>query len=485
MDEPLSADYLVIGAGAMGMAFVDTLLSDSNKTAIMVDRYARPGGHWTIAYPYVRLHQPSAFYGVNSRAQGQDTVDQVGWNKGLSEMASRDEVTAYYNLVMQQTFLPSGRIQFFPCHEYLGEGRFRSILTGKAFQVPSSTKIVDATFMKVKVPSMGPPSYEVAPGVNLVTPNALPSTNRPFSNYTVIGAGKTGIDACLWMLSNGIDPANISWIMPRDSFYLERGAIQPGPAFAEKTQASISAVMGSIMAASSMEDLFKKWVACQQLLQLDEDVWPTMFRCATVSLAEYEQLKKIPNIIRKGRVISITADQVTLENGTYKPHEDTLYVDCSANALAKLAPVPIFNGNNITLQSVRYCQQVFSAAFIAHVETAYDDEKLKNHLCRAIPHPDEWIDFALVTLQSHLNALRWNAQPKTFAWLRQARLDWFGTFLPPIPDDPKEAQELFATVTAQTKAVCEKLRQLLSDLPEKDAARVKAQLQQFDDDLSA
>ncbi len=26
-----------------------------------------PGGHWTRAYPFVRLHQPSAYYGVNSR----------------------------------------------------------------------------------------------------------------------------------------------------------------------------------------------------------------------------------------------------------------------------------------------------------------------------------------------------------------------------------------------------------------------------------
>ena len=28
----------------------------------------RPGGHWNDAYPFVRLHQPAAFYGVNSRS---------------------------------------------------------------------------------------------------------------------------------------------------------------------------------------------------------------------------------------------------------------------------------------------------------------------------------------------------------------------------------------------------------------------------------
>jgi cation diffusion facilitator CzcD-associated flavoprotein CzcO len=115
MAETITADYLVVGAGAMGMAFVDTLLSDTQATIVMVDRYARPGGHWTIAYPFVRLHQPSAFYGVNSRPLGEDKVDQVGWNKGLAELATVDEVCGYFSIVMHQTFLPSGRVSQ-PCY---------------------------------------------------------------------------------------------------------------------------------------------------------------------------------------------------------------------------------------------------------------------------------------------------------------------------------------------------------------------------------
>lgn len=59
MTETISPDYLVIGAGAMGMAFVDTLISEKEATVAIVDRYSRPGGHWTLAYPFVTLHQPS------------------------------------------------------------------------------------------------------------------------------------------------------------------------------------------------------------------------------------------------------------------------------------------------------------------------------------------------------------------------------------------------------------------------------------------
>lgn len=157
MTETINVDYLIIGAGAMGLAFADTLLSDTNATIAIVDKYDRPGGHWTTSYPYVRLHQPSAYYGVNSRVLGSEAVDQVGWNKGLVELATGDEVCAYYATLMQRTFLPSGRVKYFPKHEYVAEGEWQSLLTGKTFRVGEGTTIVDATYM-VRIPWVYYPS---------------------------------------------------------------------------------------------------------------------------------------------------------------------------------------------------------------------------------------------------------------------------------------------------------------------------------------
>ena len=57
----IQTDYLVVGAGATAMSFVDTLLSETDADVTMVDRRYRPGGHWNDAYPFVRLHQPSAY----------------------------------------------------------------------------------------------------------------------------------------------------------------------------------------------------------------------------------------------------------------------------------------------------------------------------------------------------------------------------------------------------------------------------------------
>ena len=112
--QPIEADYLIIGAGAVGMAFADTLLNETQATIALVDRRHRPGGHWNDAYPYVRLHQPSAYYGVNSWPLGSGEKDETGLNKGFYELASGLEVLGHFDQVLRRRFLPSGRVQYFP-----------------------------------------------------------------------------------------------------------------------------------------------------------------------------------------------------------------------------------------------------------------------------------------------------------------------------------------------------------------------------------
>ena len=82
-EQQLEADYLIVGSGAVGMAFADTLLTESDASIIIVDQHQRPGGHWNLAYPFVTLHQPSAFYGVSSRELSKGRKDEVGLNRGL------------------------------------------------------------------------------------------------------------------------------------------------------------------------------------------------------------------------------------------------------------------------------------------------------------------------------------------------------------------------------------------------------------------
>lgn len=453
----LSADYLVIGTGAMAMAFTDVLLSETDATVIMVDRNHQPGGHWNNAYPFVRLHQPSAFYGVNSRSLGSDTIDTTGWNKGLHELATNSEVVAYFDQVMQQQFVASGRVQYFPMCEYAGDKQFSSLVSGAQYEVEAN-KVVDATYMNVTVPSMRPPKYPVAAGAHCQALNALPKVSGQYQYYTVVGAGKTGMDACLFLLKNAVDPDHISWVMPRDSWLMDRANIQPresGSGVPEGFLLEFQAIAES----ESVEDMFNRINAVGQLLRFDDKVKPTMYRCATVTKAELEQLQRIKNIIRMGRVQRIDSDTLVLDEGELPIKPNTLHIDCSADGLERRPEAAVFSDDVITLQSVRTCQQVFSAAFIAHVEASYQGNDIKNELCKPVPHPDSDTDYMRTTLANMINGVRWGQDEALQHWLKNARLDGFT-----LPDDgapdPQTAQKMaqYGTVTAQ------KLLQYLAEL---------------------
>ena len=114
----LECDYLVIGAGATGLAFVDELIHGSRHIkVILVDKRAKPGGHWVDAYSFVRLHQPAAWYGVNSKVLGN----------GGADLASKSQILAYYELVVED-LKATGRLCYYPQCEYIGNGKFKSLL---------------------------------------------------------------------------------------------------------------------------------------------------------------------------------------------------------------------------------------------------------------------------------------------------------------------------------------------------------------------
>src|SRR4051812_49841810 len=92
----MATDYLVVGAGATGLAFTAALVAGEDVGVTVVARRDAPGGHWVDAYPFVRLHTPSAYYGVGSLALGEDRIDQAGENAGYYERATGAEVRAHF-----------------------------------------------------------------------------------------------------------------------------------------------------------------------------------------------------------------------------------------------------------------------------------------------------------------------------------------------------------------------------------------------------
>ena len=107
---------------------------------------------------------------------------------------------------MRHRLLASGRVRFFPMCEYLGDRRFRSLVTGAETDVAVRTRVVDATYMQSRVPATEPPPFAVADGVTCVPVGELAKVTTPPAGYVIVGGGKTAMDAVCWLLDRGTDP---------------------------------------------------------------------------------------------------------------------------------------------------------------------------------------------------------------------------------------------------------------------------------------
>ena len=472
---PHETDYLVIGGGATAMAFVDTLLTEQPQaTVTLVDRHHRPGGHWNDAYPFVRLHQPSAWYGVASLELGSGSKDEIGPNRGLYSLASGAEVLAHFDQVMQQRFLPTGRVRWLPMSEYApgadGGHRIASLTSGEQHTVTVRRKVVDATHARTEVPSTRPPRYTVAPGVRCVPVNGLPGITRPYASYTVVGSGKTGIDACLWLLEQDVPAARIRWVMPRDAWYMDRANFQPGLENFEHNMAFNRTQFDAMAQATSWPDLLIRLEAGGVLHRLDRSVQPTTFRCAVVSQGEAALLRSVTDIVRMGRVQSIADERLVLDEGSVAADPDTLYIDCSACAIQMPPALPVFDGDRINLFMVRVCQPLFSAALIAYVESHVTaDEAEQNALCRRVPSPEvpsDWLRMMAVTLA---NLGRWRSHPGLSSWLARCRLNGTAVQMRGVSPDDAPRMALAQAMGASAAAAGARAPELLAQLQQAEA----------------
>ncbi|MEO5883349.1 MAG: NAD(P)-binding protein [Caldimonas sp.] len=352
-----STDYLVIGSGTAGLAFADTLIAEDPEAHVtIVDRRGKPGGHWNDAYSFVTLHQPSAFYGVNSLELGSGLIDTRGMNEGLCELASGPEISGYFDRVMTRGLLASGRVSYHPICNYLGDGQFESILSGARTQVSVRRKVVDATYLSPSVPATHRRGFRVGEGVAVVPPGALPGLwhafdgKRPPRRFVVIGAGKTAMDTCSWLVQSGTEPDAITWVVPRDSWLLNRATTQNAPAFFDATLRSQAAMMEAFAQANSIADLYLRLEACSVLLRIHPERTPTMFHLATITPLEAELLRGIRKVLRLGRVQALEASRMTLDEGEVAVEPGTLFVDSTASAVEPRPLQPIFQEGRIVLQ---------------------------------------------------------------------------------------------------------------------------------------
>jgi hypothetical protein len=413
MERTLEADYLVVGAGAAGMAFTDALIDHADVRVALVDRRHGVGGHWLRAYPFVRLHQASAFYGVASTLLGAGRLQDHGPEEGLQERASCPEIVAYYERVLAERMLGSGRVEFFPGCEYLPDGSVLSQVSGERYAVPANCRVVDARYLAPDIPQETPAPFAVNDGARVVPVNDLARLDEMPGRFVVVGSGKTATDACIWLLERGADPDSICWVRPRDPWMLNRAVVQPDPAVYVGMTADIFA---SAAAATSLDDMFLRMEEAGVVMRIDRTVTPTMARTPTLATWELDRLRSIANVVRLGHIRSVEPGRITLAEGSIDLAPDTLVVHCAASGLKSPPLVPIWAPAAITLQPIRAGFPCFGAALAGYVEATRADDAEKNRLCPPSPYPNGLAEWAAMTLLGTRATMSFGAEPDIKAW---------------------------------------------------------------------
>ena len=418
MVRAIRADYLVVGAGAAGMAFADALIDHADVKVVLVDRRHAAGGHWLDAYPFVRLHQASAFYGVASTVLGGGLVQETGPEKGLHERATAAEVSAYYEHALKRMTI-SGRVEFYPGCDYTGDRRFVSLISGIQYEVSPSCRVVDASYLSPDIPARTEAPFGVV-DARVIPVNDLARLTHAPSQFVIVGSGKTATDACIWLLGNGVDPDSICWVRPRDPWMLNRAVVQPDPAV---FFGMVADTVTAAAQAASPDDLFLRLEAAGVVLRIDESVPPTMAKTPTIAQWEVDLLRQIENVVRLGHVRLVESGRIALTDGEVNVARDALVVHCAASGLKYPPVAPVWSSEVITLQPVRAGFPCFGAAMIGYVEATRHDDQEKNRVCPASSLPDTPTSFARMHVLGNRADQALSAHPDIREWANQTTLN--------------------------------------------------------------
>jgi hypothetical protein len=431
----LETDYLVIGAGATGMAFTDALVDHADVHVTLVDRRHAAGGHWQDAYPFVQLHQASVFYGVASTVLGDGEVQATGPEVGLQERARQPAIRAYYDDVLHRRFLRSGHVAFLGASEHRQEGTSNvvtSLVSGETVDVRVRRRVVDATYLAPTIPATSPAPFGIADDGRVIPVNDLARLEAAASTYVIVGSGKTATDAIVWLLTNGVAPDRIVWVRPRDPWMLNRAVVQPDPVVALGLAAD---TMAAAAEAASLDDLFVRLEAAGVMLRIDPAITPTMAKTPTLGTWELDLLRTVEKVVRLGHVRHVTSNEMVLDDGVVPLAPGSLVVHCAASGLRYPPLMPIWSRDRIRVQTSRAGFPCFNAALIGYVEATRDDDGDRNRLCPPNTLPDAATDWAWMQARGARATRAFGAEPDIAAWATGCALNP-ARILPSQRDDP-------------------------------------------------
>jgi hypothetical protein len=311
-----------------------------------------------------------------------------------------------------------------------------SLLTGGRERIVPKKALVDATLLQPAIPLRHARSFTVEGGAACVPPQALPDQAPGFRHFVIIGGGKTGLDSLSWLLDQGVAPAQLWWVVPRDAWWSNRRAVQTSATHRAGTPSMMRHAAEVMAGAASVQDFCEGLERdAGTLMRLSRGVWPTMYHAATVTEAELARARGIGRTVREGHVQAVEPGGLRLQGGIMRVPDQALFIDCTARALSRglHSHGAVFEEGRIRLQCVRFPMLSLSAALIAAVEARVEGVAARNgmtQVCRMVDTAEDWIDRILVGGE---NQRAWAAHAGLRDWLSTCRLDPFPAMMTQVP----------------------------------------------------
>jgi hypothetical protein len=293
-------------------------------------------------------------------------------------------------------------------------------VSGETVQVTPRRRVVDATYLSPTIPATSEPPFLVAEGAAVVAVNQLANLVEAPDRFVIVGAGKTGTDAIVWLLTNGVPAERITWIRPREPWMLNRATVQPDPALALRVAAD---TMTAAAEAQSLDDLFLRLECAAIMQRIDTNSAPTMARAPTLGLWELNLLRTIDHVVRLGHVKCVSEREIILDQGSLPLPANSLVVHCAASGLRDTAPVPLWQPDVIRLQTIRAGFPCFAAALAGFVEATRDDDRERNRLCPPNTFSNTPVTWARMQLRGIRAARQYGAEPDIAAWADDCALN--------------------------------------------------------------
>ena len=258
--------------------------------------------------------------------------------------------------------------------------------------------------------------------MRVLAPNDLVDLGEPANGFTIIGAGKTAMDTCNWLLDAGVDANQIRWIRPRDGWFFNRTYMQPLDLVASYMQLQARFVERAAD-CDGPRSFTNGLEADGVFVRIDPSVQPDVYRGATISTLELDSLRQIDNVVRLGRVRRIGTQRIAFDDTDVASDSNEIYVDCTAAGVRPVEPRPVFDRDRITMQYVTMGIAPWSAATIAAVEASDRDDERKNALCPPVTFTGEAADILRHAFAGMTGLIARGSEPDLGAWTENCRLN--------------------------------------------------------------